>query len=227
MKKLFLIYLSTFLSIASMAIAQNSASTNDQTGSRIRLGLAIAPTFNWLNTTDVNIETNGIKLGFGYGLIVDYRFTNNERYFLTTGIWMQPAKGKYTQPHTLIVNGDTTQVQLERNVRVQNLTIPVGLKLKTNPFGKFVGFGVVGFSPSFAVHSRYSEDPTNIKNQPAKSFVKVPNLWLNLGGGVEYNISENTALFAGLYYDNGFMKIIKDGDGLKPADIAIRVGVMF
>lgn len=188
-----------------------------------RFGLSVAPTSNWLSTENKDIETSS-KLSFGYGLIADYEF--DERYAVSSGIFFNKASAKFTpEPPTI---GDTSEIEL----KVQYIEIPFTLKLKTNEFGYLTYFAQVGLTPGLALSSRYDQEISggeDIVNEKAKEFVNNINLSATIGGGVEYSISETTALFAGIFFQNGLLNVIEDNDGdsMSFGSLSLRLGIFF
>ncbi len=58
---------------------------------KFNFGLKISPTVAWFKASD-NLDNDGSKIGFAYGLIADINFTNN--YAFETGIDVTYRGGK-------------------------------------------------------------------------------------------------------------------------------------
>ena len=188
-----------------------------------RFGLSVAPTSNWFGSENKDIET-GSKLSFAYGLIADYEF--DERYAVSTGLFFNKAAAKFTPEPPEV--GDTTEISL----KAQFVEIPLTLKLKTNEFGYITYFAQVGLTPGLAINSRYDQEVPggeDIENEKAGDFVNNINLSATVGGGIEYSISENTVLFASLFFHNGLLNVIEnnDGDSIYLNNLSLRLGVFF
>lgn len=212
MKKIAFLLFGLFLFNSTVLNAQNW-----------RFGLSIAPTLNWVGSENKDIETNS-KFSFGYGLIADYQF--DERYMISTGLNFNKAAVEFTPESPTV--GDTTAI----NLRMQFIEVPLTLKLNTNEFGYITYFAQVGLTPGLAVSSRYDQEIPNgedIENEKAGDFVNNINLSATIGGGINYTISENTALYAALFYHNGLLNIIEDddGDNMYLSNLSLRLGIFF
>jgi hypothetical protein len=55
------------------------------------------------------------------------------------------------------------------------------------------------------------------------------DIGLHAGAGFEYGFSEHTSLLVGVYYNNGFINVVKDGDEntVSVNNVVLRVGVLF
>jgi opacity protein-like surface antigen len=123
--------------------------------------------------------------------------------------------------------------------------IPFGLKLRTREFGYLRYF----LEPQIALGIR-TQARGNIKNatgvDPEEKFnissaVNLFNLSWGLGAGIEYGVSDNTALVAGLAFQSGFADVSRnkntqiidsgrsreDDSKAKVTAFILRLGVMF
>lgn len=193
---------------------------------KITLGLIVGPSFSFLGLADKDAQKEGSRMSLEYGVVADFYFA--ERYALSTGIIALPGGGAYSFNTT-----DTVPINVERCVKMRYVQIPLTLKLKTNEFGKFTPFGLVGVSPSFAVSRRWDGKvgATEVENEKANDFTNPFNFSLTAGVGTEYAVAESTRLFAGLVYNHGFMNILDDIEPVKDrassSSFSIRLGVYF
>jgi hypothetical protein len=191
--------------------AQNKGGIN---ANRIRIGLALGPTFSSLNVLDNTYSNEGARLSFAYGLLLDYGFA--DRYAISTGIMGVPGGGDYKEV-------DSTTI----NLRMRYLQIPLYLKLRTNNFGKFTPFGQVGIAASYALSRRYDQESANVENADAASFSKPINFSVGGGAGVEYALGANTSAFVLLDYQHGFLNVIDNADKISNSNFAIKLGIYF
>ena len=144
----------------------------------------------------------------------------------------------------------------ESNIRVTYITIPIALKLKTKDIGGMTYFGMFGGDLNIKAGSKLTDnsnlsaltapasgtkfDPTKIDYSKDMNFFTVN---LNVGGGLEYNLSGTTSFLAGINYNRGFLSATKaDSDILTKGKyentgaysqkafmdgIAITVGILF
>ncbi len=187
----------------------------------LHFGLKLAPILSWSDTNIEGQEDDGSSIGFIYGLMTDFRFTEN--YAFSTGIELSQRKGK-TKHNTL---------DYSTKFDFQYIDLPVALKLSTNEIGYMKYFGKFGFIPGFNVKATYdidSNEPAvpSVKDKKFSSEVNIFNVGLIIGVGAEYNISGKTSLMVELLYNNGFIDILKENNTqLKTDYIALNLGVYF
>ncbi len=108
------------------------------------------------------------------------------------------------------------------SIRVTYITIPLTLKLKTKDIGGMTYYGMFGGDLNIKAGSKLTDnsnlsaltapasgtkfDPTKIDYAKDMNFFTVN---LNVGGGLEYNLSGTTSFIAGLNYNRGFLSATK------------------
>jgi hypothetical protein len=169
-----------------------------------------------------------------------------------------PAYDAYTS-----TTGGTTRYNLnlinERKYTVTYVTLPLTLKLRTKEIGALTYFGMFGVNSSFRVAAKATDEvqrmstttgtwlsPETISKSDVKKDINLFNEALNMGLGVEWNLSGSTSLVIGANYLLGFTNVVKNnsdylqkftegGPGygaplkqsLKSNSIALTVGVLF
>lgn len=186
----------------------------------LRFGLSLNPVISWLNIENEEIKRKGAKVNVGYGLLVDYHFT--EQYALSSGLFFSPMGGNFENN---IAQDTTGRIEL----LMSYVDIPINLKLKTIEYGYLTYFAQAGLTTAFSIRNRYTQPSENITNKRANEVVKPFNVSLTIGGGIEYSLGELSRLFAGLYFHNGFSDIVKDNDGQRISlnNMMIRTGILF
>ncbi len=220
----------------------------------IQFGFQLSPTFSWMNTDVSRVNSNGSNLGLKLGMIGEYYFRDN--YSIATGIGFHfNAGGTLFYEETV----DTVSIWQEANIpgdnvyaggtsfkySLQYVEIPFGLKLRTREFG-YVRYYiephmVLGFRTQARgnVENDGTVDPEERFN--IQSGVNLLNLSWGIGGGMEYSISDNTALVGGISFQSGFADVTKDKNTLLIANsrqteedskgkinsIVIRLAIMF
>jgi hypothetical protein len=198
MKK-FLFTLSTSLLLASSLLSQTPAPTQTSNfDKKFRFGLRITPQPTWLSSADKNNVPSGAKFGFGFGLNMEFKFS--EIAALQTGIGGDFEGGKYTfrndpgsnyqvmyfldasnnmiapkngsDPTVLRNENNTGYVLKDRSVQTTFVTIPLILKLSTKEYNAFKYFGMFGGELGVRVKAQSTDSYYNSYNYNAGGVVK-------------------------------------------------------
>ncbi|MGB0886028.1 MAG: porin family protein [Chitinophagales bacterium] len=223
---------------------------NAQELRNFRFGLVFSNAIMFPASDNVDLKSKP-SYGFDYGLSIDYFFTDN--YAISSGIYMDHPI--YARSGTLennfsfsaasdsafaLAKGiNSSTIGNNEKITSMNLNIPLSFKLKTNEIGYFKYFGDVGILNSFRIQSRYSLKGTDIQKirfgkenaefNAINYHTKTYNFSLKIGGGIEWTISDNTALLVGLYFYNGFIDYIEDNDAKATyiRKLSLRTGILF
>ncbi|MBK8673647.1 MAG: outer membrane beta-barrel protein [Bacteroidetes bacterium] len=210
----------------------------------LRFGFTASPGLTWWKPDNTAHESGGARFALNYGVLIDYKFGNNSRYALSTGLLLTLDGGKLvgtgTQFDTITHNVVTTMT-----TKTQHLQIPMALKLRSNEVGYITYYGSLGIIPAFTIRRRADLKKSiddvvviNEENIDAKNLDFYPNkikninpfdLGLSFEAGLEYSMTENTALVGGLFFTNGFINQLDDDDKERVAtrNFGIRIGVLF
>lgn len=232
-----------FFTIASLTMqAQN-----------MRFGFQLSPTFGWMSANSNRINPSGTNLGLKLGMVGEYYFQDN--YALTGGLGFHFNAGGtllYERAGNFWSNSDLPEAcklqpaQAKLKHSIQFVEIPIGLKMRTREFGYTryffepnLGFGFRTQAIGDIVGATDDCQDVNIRED-----VNLLNLFWGLNAGIEYGISESTALVGGLGLQFGFSDITRDkgnfidsdNDGTPESEedskgivraLVIRLGVMF
>lgn len=210
----------------------------------VRFGITANPGLVWVKPDNTEISSDGIRFGFDFGLVVDYVFGAEERYAVNTGLNLFLSGAKLMSTDT--TNGDI----YELTARINYLEVPMAIKLRSNEIGYLTFYGLLGVTPQFAVRSRADLtikdsggaeilDITNAKFKDIPFYsntennvidkVNPFNLGLLVEAGIEYDISENTVLVGGLFFNAGFLNMFKDNDDQRivSRNMGLRMSVLF
>lgn len=227
----------------------------------LKFGIQLSPTFSGMSTDDNLILRDGTNLGLKLGVVGEYYFREN--YSLHTGIGFHFNAGgtlfyedqfsradiwRESLDNTLAagVLPDTLSGGLGYKYDLQFVEIPLGLTLRTREFGYLRYYVRPAIHLGFLTQSRgrvkgagfISED----ENFDISKEVNSVNLGWSIGGGVEYSVSESTALVGGLAFQSGFADLTTDKgttlqrEGRTPREddskgrlnsIVIMLGIMF
>lgn len=201
---------------------------NAQSSSKVRYGLSINPSINWLSAQNKNkFETKGSTFGFGGGLNIDIKLSQTAA--LTTGInfTTQGGNTQYTdsayyqysnssmQKLKNPAESDFSNVLLDRKTKINYVNLPIGIKLKTPEFGLITYYGEFGINLSFRTSSSTTDQTFNLselENQELTNVVNTDdtqlfNMGFNFGAGMEYNLAGSTSLFFTVKYNNNFINM--------------------
>lgn len=224
------ILLSIFTASTLLASAQNyepinSSSTRKTEKSNFRFGAFFAPNISWMHPTAsksdngvFDVKSNGSKVGFTWGLMVDYAITEN--YFISSGFQVNTTGGKIQATNKFDApNKPNTVYDANFNYTTQYFELPIHLKLKTDELGttKLKAFGEVGVTLGVNIGKKatYTIDYTDaagFDQRKAGDHEKIKGslalapftAQLNIGGGIERPVSDKLKAYLAVFFNNGF-----------------------
>ena len=191
------------------------------------LSLKFAPSLDWMQPNSLNYKSDGVVLGYTYGLIGDFAIGGSGHYFLNVGLQFKNSGGKLTYDNMVDVKGDKVfeDVTVYRRYNIGYVSLPLAFKLKTAQFGRMTYYGNFGLDISLRTKAKANDtyklaNSTEVKRNDLEinesvSFMKSSIL---IGAGAEYTISGNTKAFAGLVFYNGFTDVLR-GKNAKYIDV--------
>lgn len=218
-----------------------------------KVGIQLSPSWSWMKTDETHINPNGSLLGLKLGAVGEYYFREN--YSITTGLGfafnsggklLYDYGGRIWTRTELDPGLDTLPAGSNFKYSVQYVEIPFGLKMKTREFGYVRYFAEIPIiTLGFKSQARGTIQATGIEETEKLNIKKEVNSlavsW-GVGAGLEYSISQNTALVGGIYYSQTFTDVTDDNGtlfntnrGTEVANdskgtiqsITLRLGVMF
>ena len=125
--------------VIGLFAASSMAQESDMDDRKFRFGLVASPNLGWVRPNIQDFEKSGLqaRLGFGYGLMMDFKFSESPNYLFATGINMTNNGGALIEPLDsldVIQVDDTTTLsnyyygKVNRAYRVQYVTVPLLLK---------------------------------------------------------------------------------------------------
>jgi len=222
MKRISAILILSLLSFC--AWAQNSSLTNYG----FRLGLTATPTFGWIKPEQG--KTDGVALGFSYGLIGDFNFAPN--YSFATALTITSINGKSTEVNAQpYYAGGSIPKAYDLKYKLQYVDLPLTVKLKTIKADGKRWYGQFGLSNSFNISAKQdavTDGSVVGDNLNVSDNIKLYRAGLIIGGGGEFDVSGNTSIVAGLTFNNGFTNIVTDKNrNVKNHYLALNFGVFF
>ncbi len=197
-------------------------------GQGVKLGVFFDPTITWLKSDVSDVHRAKARMGFDFGLMVDYYFAPN--YAFSTGLSLFNVGGtlRYDNGITLHTRDGNEEIPSGGTVKykVQYIKLPIALKLKTHRIGRFVYYANLGFDPMVKVSAKanYGDE----KNIGAGDEIKTFNIGFHIGGGVEYSLGQEASLMFGLTYMNLFADMTSPShDKISANNLIFRIGVNF
>jgi hypothetical protein len=236
-------------------------------GSSVKFGGGLGLEFRLTNVavfaTGLMINTSGGKVKYKNDISGNPSTSHVEYYYDKENEEIAefvPAYDAYTTP-SVPPGSDRYDRCLvnERKYSITYVTLPLTLKLRTKEIGALTYFGMFGVNSSIRVAAKATDEvqkrsivtgewlsPETISKSDVKDDVSLFNESLNMGLGVEWNLSGSTSLVIGLNYLLGFTntvpgesdymhKVTYPGplygtalkQNLKTNSIALTVGVLF
>jgi len=221
----------------------------------VRFGLQVSPTFSWMSANNNRINSSGSNLGLKLGMLGEFYFREN--YAFSTGIGFgfnqggtlqHEWEGYYWEDSYRQLTTDTlplpSMTKLKYNI--QYLEIPIGLKMRTREFGYIRYFVEPAITLGIKTQAKGSITGRNLGDEfediNIKEEVNALNLAWGISAGIEYSLSETTALVGGLGFQVGFADTTRDGsveinpnNGNESEDrsvgkahnITVKIGVLF
>jgi Outer membrane protein beta-barrel domain len=201
---------------------------------KIRFGIHADPVISWFSTDIKEVQNDGARAGFNFGLTYNKYFSPN--YSFSTGISLLRAGGRLVSTDTTVMEfAKFKSTVLPGNpvvYKIQYLVFPLGLKLQTNQIGYLTFFSDLGLDPKIVISGKADIPSLNISDEKATNELKRFNLSYHVTAGIEYSLGGSTALVLGLNFDNNFLDITRD-NGNQPTDkvshkiLSFRFGVNF
>lgn len=217
------------------------AATISTASAQFEIGLKVSPSITSLraeSTSDHAFASDGSKLSFGGGLVVDYFF--GENYALSTGLLLTGKGG--TISYTDVSGGVSGQsFVVKPKIATQYLGIPITVKLFTNEISSGTRlYFQVGPSINVPIGTRingekFFTDPATGKENKAGDYIYFVDADILAGVGVEYQLAKSTKLFSGITYQRGLVDIdhyfestrgFKDVT-IKNSGVALDLGIKF
>jgi hypothetical protein len=204
-KKIVLFFLITLLPV-KMTIAQD-----------YRYGIYAAPVISWFRTDVEDVSNKGARAGLVFSISAERHLTDN--WYFTSGLAFTAASARLVNSNDSFFRfSDNTSIVKAGDpviYRLQYISMPVGIKIKTSETGYLVYFAEFGLDPKVVVSGRADIPSIDIKGKSAMTEIRRFNAGYHLTGGAEYSIDGNTSLILGLGYESNIFDITKDFESLE------------
>lgn len=197
------------LLIIGLLLAMSLGVSAQNTG--FAFGLKLGPGFDWTGSTTGAAKSEGVRTGFGVGLVAEYYFAEN--YAIVTGVNVNMNRGHYSFDNAHKVDTSLVTYPVDRYYKSTVYEIPLMLKMVTNELGNLplrvyaqVGAGF-GYAQKVKVKDSYEDfngDTYIASNKEYSNF----RTSLKIGAGAQYALDESTRVFLGVYFSHDFINNI-------------------
>ncbi len=210
----------------------------------VRFGIKLAPNMAWLRSDTKGVDGDGSLVGYTFGLLTEFPVGQTGNYRFATGVFLNNIGGKTVSTYSTTLNSVVTSNTLSSTTNLRYVEVPLTIKMMTNEIGLIRYYGQLGVSAAFNIRAKqdYELVATTGTSSVTTSDTKVDVMddtdlfkaGLVVGGGLEYNISGNTSLLAGITYNNSFTTANKKNDSSAVPDskiyadyLELTLGVFF
>jgi len=187
----------------------------------LKFGFQVSPTIGWLSDNNRNIEGSGSNLGLSLGLMAEYFFQENYAFTFGAGFAFNQGgdlqhrlPGRYWPETDRFPSPDTLAANTELKYNIQYVEIPFGLKMRTRQYGYIRYFlqpnVLIGFKTQTKGKLEGPNSGGEIEDLDIRREVNLLNMGIGIGGGLEFEISEDTHLVGGFNLLFGIVDISKD-----------------
>ena len=188
------------------------AATIHTASAQVEIGLKVSPSITSLRAESTSAQafsSDGSKLSFGGGLVVDYFF--GENYAFSTGLLLSGKGGTIKYIDAGGVSGQ--QFTATQKITMQYLELPASVKLFTNEVAPDTRlYFQVGGSLNVPIgtrvnNSKFYGDPATMSETKASDHILFFDADALAGLGAEYQLGKSTKVFAGISYHRGLVNI--------------------
>lgn len=197
----------------------------------IKFSIFANPCVNWFQSDIRSTKSGSAVMGFDAGLTLDNYFTDN--YAFTSGLSIGSLGGNLKYNDSLSFTSHNSEIILPKDtnirIKLQYITIPLGLKFKTKEIGYFTYFAHLGLTAQMNIKARGSStESATFDNDDISDEINFFNLGYHIGAGTQYSLGGSTALILGITFTNGFIDITKvANDKVTSSSLALRLGMIF
>lgn len=217
MKKLFLV--SLLLSAYTITMAQKVFSFTFIT----------SPQIAWMKSGSKDVSSGSSHLGFDYGIEGDV-FLGSERYAINTGLTVSTTGGGLTYKIPVSFNGKPLPAGTTADYYLRYLEIPFALKLRSKDFNRSRFYAQFGLNNWLNIKAKGSTSDGSFNRETISDEVRLYNVGLNVGAGIEYDLGNRNYLSGGIIYTGSFFdsttnRTVSDVTTLN--SLRIRLGFVF
>ena len=182
-----------------------------------RYGVYAAPVISWFRTDVEDVSNKGARAGFVLSISAERQLTDN--WHFNSGLAFSTASARLVDANDSFFrfSDHTSTVAAGEPViyKLQYISVPVGIKIKTTEKGYFTYFAEFGLDPKVVINGRVDIPSIGIKGENAMTEIRRFNAGYHLTAGAEYSIDGSTSLVLGFGYETNIFDITKDFESLE------------
>ncbi|MDZ4757430.1 MAG: outer membrane beta-barrel protein [Bacteroidota bacterium] len=212
-----------------------------------RFGFRASPNFCWIKSTDKLLVNDGVKMAFSYGF--NFQEKINKTLWYEIGMDISRIDGRLTNNYPQIfkqvtpLNADTTN-KVSYSMKLNYIEIPISFVGKTNEIGYMTYTFQGGLTPAILLSQNATIKKADSvggdfkgklnSNRPddfiaTSDDVSFFRMAFVMGAGMEYALTKDVSIVAGIRYSNGMFRTNKNKayDSYRTNYFAINVGILF
>ncbi len=195
-------------------------------GQTYQFAIRFNPIISWFNPENKTLKSDGNRIGIDGGVDIDRFFA--DRYAISTGISIGGYGGQLKNTDEFTFAGHTLPASSSTELKLKYLSIPIGLKFKTEEIGYSTFYAQIGLSSQYCLSATAISSLSELDGENVIDEINRLNIGYQIGGGVEYALTRSTALVAGLIYTSYFTDVISSSKyTVTSSNIALRLGIRF
>ena len=196
-----LLFVGLLLAMSLTASAQNNG---------FAFGFKFGPGFDWTGSTTGAAKSEGMRMGFGVGVVAEYYFADN--YAIVSGVNVNMNRGHYSFLNGRMTTDSVPELEtytVDRMYKATIYEVPLMLKMMTNELGGLPlrAFAQVGAGVGYAQKVKVKDDNADAWLATNKEYSNL-RASMKFGMGAQYAIDQSTRIFAGLYFSHDFINNI-------------------
>ena len=173
-------------------------------------GFKLGPGFDWTGSTTGAAVNEGLRTGFGVGVVAEYYFADN--YAIVTGVNVNMNRGHYSFLNGRMTTDSVPELEtytVDRMYKATIYEVPLMLKMMTNELGNLPlrAYAQVGAGVGYAQRVKVMDDNSGNYAASNKEYSNL-RASLKIGAGAQYALDESTRVFAGVYFSHDFLNNI-------------------
>lgn len=177
-----------------------------------KIGLYVSPVISWFKTDVKAVKNQGARAGFIFSIFSEKSITDN--WYFIKGLSFISSSGRLISSKSYKFRFPEYTCVVEENkpiiYRIQYISTPVGIIIKTSEKGNFTYFAEFGLDPKIVISGKVDIPSLRITNESSMTEIRRLNLSYHLNGGINYLIGSRTSVTMGLGYESNIFDITKD-----------------